>query len=126
NVRVSDGMNTVLLTAAVGAVTSIDAQGTGNSLISLGQSVTVTNTGISPLALSGGLQASGLAGVTLSGSYSTAASTGNTAASVNLSADTVTVAAGAVVSTRQVAAGANPSTAPSAGNSGSIIVNGQS
>ncbi len=116
NVQVSDGTNTVLLTAAVGAVTGIDAKGTGDSSHDLGQSVTFTSTGALPLDLSGGLQASGVADVTLNGAYSTASASGNTAGSVNVAADAVTFAAGAVVSTRQLAPGALPLAAASTGS----------
>jgi hypothetical protein len=94
NIQVSNGTSTIL-SQPVGNLTGISVSGTGNSLVSAGQGVTLNNTGKASLVLSGGLQASGLATATVEGSW--------TASSVDVSADTITVTAGATLSTRQTA-----------------------
>jgi hypothetical protein len=88
-------------------VKSIDAHGSNLS----GQAITFTDT----IGLEQELRTSGLGDVTINGSY--------TAGSVELGAtDSFTLASGGILSTRNVATGANPLTAPSLGDSGDLKI----
>jgi len=103
NIDVFDG--TMHTEFAASAVQSIDAQ--GNDLAN--QSVALD----SAITLSSALMVSHVTTATVTGNY--------TVGSANLTADgTLTIAPGAIVSSRQIAAGGDPLTAHSTGDSGDL------
>ena len=104
-IQVSDG--TTGTNFSLASVNSIAALGNGSS----NQSITYT----SAVNLTGPLSATGLSSVVLSGLYQV--SSANLAASA-----TIDIAAGATLSTRLIAAGGNPLTALSIGNSGALAL----